>query len=79
MNTFISPQGQKDRQRGYNNKDRQKSKQSQPAKARRPDVAFIVETHAEMIVSSPTRHDGDLTMEFDQFSQLYKVVHVTTM
>ena len=52
---------------------------AQPAKARRPDVAFIVETHAEMIVSSTTRHDGDLTMECDQFSQLYKVVYVTTM
>ena len=52
---------------------------TQPAKPRRPDVAFIVETHAEMIVSSTTRHDGDLTMECDQFSPLYKVVYVTTM
>ena len=47
---------------------------SQPAKPRRPDVAFIVETYAEMIVSSTTQHDGDLAMKFDEFSPLYKVV-----
>ena len=39
-----------------------------PAKTRRPDVGYVVKTHAEMIVSITTQPDGDLTIEFDQFS-----------